>query len=182
MGVPSYPQEGATVGAVVPCEPRESCEAGVGGGGLSAVKAHGCRSFRSHLEAPGPDGNREKARGLGGTPRHGRVLCPCTPALQLEDARDVATGTSCLVPFFSCSQLFPASRSFPVSQLFTSGGQSINSFSFIINPSNEYSGLISCRMDWFDLLAVQGTLKSLLQHHGPKPSVLQHSAFFMVQL
>ena len=137
VGVPSYPQEGATVGAVVPCEPRESCEAGVGGGGLSAVKAHGCRSFRSHLEAPGPDGNREKARGLGGTPRHGRVLCPRTPALGLEDARDVAAGTSCLVPFFSCSQLFPASGSFPVSQLFTSGGQSIRaSASSSILPMN----------------------------------------------
>ena len=57
------------------------------------------------------------------------------------------------------------------------------SFSFSINPSsNEYSGLISFRMDWFDLLAVQGTLKSLLQHHSSKASFLQHSAFFMVQL
>ena len=56
------------------------------------------------------------------------------------------------------------------------------SFSFNISPSNEYSGLISFRMDWLDLLAVQGTLKSLLQHHGSKASILQHSAFFMVQL
>ena len=56
------------------------------------------------------------------------------------------------------------------------------SFSFSISPSNEYSGLISFRMDWFDLLAVQGTLKSLLQHHSSKASILQHSAFFMVQL
>ena len=56
------------------------------------------------------------------------------------------------------------------------------SFSFSISPSNEYSGLISFRMDWLDLLAVQGTLKSLLQHHSSKASVLQHSAFFMVQL
>ena len=55
------------------------------------------------------------------------------------------------------------------------------SFSFSINPSNEYSGLISFRMDWLDLLAVQGTLKSLLQHHSSKASVLQHSAFFIVQ-
>ena len=50
------------------------------------------------------------------------------------------------------------------------------------SPSNEYSGLISFRMDWLDLLAVQGTLKSLLQHHSSKASILQHSAFFMVQL
>ena len=56
------------------------------------------------------------------------------------------------------------------------------SFSFSISPSNDYSGLISFRMDWLDLLAVQGTLKSLLQHHSSKPSILQHSTFFMVQL
>ena len=55
-------------------------------------------------------------------------------------------------------------------------------FSFSINPSNEYSGLISFRIDWFDLLAIQGTLKSLLQHHSPKVSIIQHSSFFMVQL
>ena len=56
------------------------------------------------------------------------------------------------------------------------------SFSFSISPSNEYSGLISFRMDWLDLLAVQGTLKSLLQHHSSKASILWHSAFFTVQL
>ena len=56
------------------------------------------------------------------------------------------------------------------------------SFTFNINPSNQYSGLIPFRMDWFDLLAVQGTLKSLLQHHNSKPSILWRSAFFMVQL
>ena len=54
------------------------------------------------------------------------------------------------------------------------------SFSFSISPSNEYSELISFRMDWFDLLAVEGTLKSLLQHHSSKASILRHSAFFMV--
>ena len=56
------------------------------------------------------------------------------------------------------------------------------SFSFSISPSNEYSGLISFRLDWLDLLAVQGTLKSLLQHHNSKASVLQCSSFFIVQL
>ena len=55
-------------------------------------------------------------------------------------------------------------------------------FSFRISPSNEYSGLISFRIDWLDLLAVQGTLKSLLQHHSSKASILWHSAFFMVHL
>ena len=81
---------------------------------------------------------------------------------------------------FSCPQFFPASGSFPMSWLFPSGGQ--RSFNFSISPSNEYSGLISFRIDWFDFLAVQRTLKSLLQHHSPKASILWHSAFFMVQL
>ena len=56
------------------------------------------------------------------------------------------------------------------------------SFSFIISPSNEHPGLVSCKMDWLDLLAVQGTLKSFLQHHSSKTSILWHSAFFIVQL
>ena len=56
------------------------------------------------------------------------------------------------------------------------------SFSFSISPSNEYSGLISLKIDWFELLAIQGTLKSLLQHHSSKASILWHSAFFIVQL
>ena len=56
------------------------------------------------------------------------------------------------------------------------------SFSFTISPSNEHPGLISFRMDWLDLLAVQGTLKSLLQHHSSKASIHQHSAFFIIQL
>ena len=66
-----------------------------------------------------------------------------------------------------------------MSQLFASGGQSIG---FNICPSNEHPGLISFRMDWFDLLAVQGTLKSLLQYHTSKASILWRSAFFIVQL
>ena len=86
----------------------------------------------------------------------------------------------CYVPFSSCLQSFPASGSFPVSQLFASGGKNW-SFSFSISPSNEYSGLISFRMHWLDLLAVQGTYKSLLQHHSLKASILWHSAFFTVQ-
>ena len=69
-----------------------------------------------------------------------------------------------------------------MSQLFISCGQSTWRFSFSISPSNEYLGLISCRIDWFDLFAVQGTLKSLLQHHSSKASILQHSDFFIVQL
>ena len=86
--------------------------------------------------------------------------------------------SSSVVPFSSRLQSFPASGSFPRSQFSESGGQSI----FNISPSNEYSGLISFRMDWLELLTVQGTLKSLLQHHSSKASVLQCSAFFIVQL
>ena len=68
-----------------------------------------------------------------------------------------------------------------MSQFFVSGGQS-KSFSFSISPSNEHSGFISFGIDWFDILAVQGTLKSLLQHHSLKASILWHSVFFIVQL
>ena len=90
--------------------------------------------------------------------------------------------SSSVIPFSSCPQSFPASGSFQMSQLFTSGGQSIGSFRFSISPSNEYSGLISFRTDWLDLLAVQGTHKSLLQHLSSKASILRCSAFFIVQL
>ena len=92
------------------------------------------------------------------------------------------TISSSVVPFSSCPQSFPASEYFPVTQLFTSGGQSIGSCSFNISPSSEHLGLISFKLDWLDLLAVQGTLKSLLQHHSSKASILLHSAFFIVQL
>ena len=91
------------------------------------------------------------------------------------------TISSSVNPFSSCLQSFPASGSFSVSQLFASGSQSIGSFSFSISPANEYSGLISFRIDWFDL-PVQRTLKSLLQHHSSEASILQCSAFFIVQL
>ena len=88
------------------------------------------------------------------------------------------TISSSIISFSSCPQSFLASGSFPMSQLFASGGQS---FSFNISPSNEHPGLISFRMDWLDLLAVQGTLKSLLQHHSSQAWILC-SAFFTVQL
>ena len=92
------------------------------------------------------------------------------------------TISSSVGPFFSCPQSFTSSRSFPMSQLFTSCGQSIGaSASTSVLPMNT-SGLISFRMDVLDLLAVQGTLKSLLQHHSSKASILRHSVFFTVQL
>ena len=89
--------------------------------------------------------------------------------------------SSTVVPFFSCLQSIPASRCFPMSVLCIRWLK-YWSFSFSINPSNEHLGLISFRIDWLDLLVVQGTLKSLLQHHSSKASILWHSAFFIVQL
>ena len=83
------------------------------------------------------------------------------------------------VALLFCLQSFPASASFSMNRLFPSGGKY---WRFSVSPSNEYSGLISFNINQFDLLAVQGTLKSLLHHHSLKASILRHSAFFMVQL
>ena len=77
--------------------------------------------------------------------------------------------------------IFPSIGVFPSESVLHIRWPKDCSFSFSISPSNEYSGLVSFRMDWLDLLAVQGTLESLLQHHSSKASFLQHSAFFIVQ-
>ena len=78
--------------------------------------------------------------------------------------------------------IFPSIMVFSTESLLCIGWTKCCCFSFSLSPSNEYLGLISFSIDWFDLLAVQGTLKSLLQHHNSKPSILWHSTFFMVQL
>ena len=78
--------------------------------------------------------------------------------------------------------IFPSIRVFSNESVLHIRWLKYQCFSFSISPSNEYSGFISFRMDWLDLIAVQGTLKSLLQHHSSKASILRHSAFFMVQL
>ena len=113
--------------------------------------------------------------------QHARFLCPSpTPRAYSNSCplsrRCHPTISSCVIPFSSCLQSFPASGSF---QWATSSHQVANywSFSFSISPSNEYSGMISFRIDRFDLLAVQGTLKSLLQHRSSKASIRRHSAF-----
>ena len=116
--------------------------------------------------------------------QHPRLPCPspspgvCSNSCPLSRWCHPAISSS-VVPFSSRPQSFPASGSFPMGQLFASGGQSIGwCFGFSVRPSSEYSGPVSFRMDWFDLLAVQGTLKSLLQHQSSKALILWHSAFF----
>ena len=85
-------------------------------------------------------------------------------------------------PLLLLPSIFPSIRVFSNELVLCIRWPKYWSFSFTISPSNEYSGLISFRMDWLDLLAVQGTLKSLLHHHSSKASVLQHSVFFIVTL
>ena len=85
-------------------------------------------------------------------------------------------------PLLLLPSIFPSIRVFSNESALHIRWPNYWSFSFSISPSNEHPGLISFRMDWLDLLAVQGTLKSLLQHHRSKASILQHSAFFIVQL
>ena len=85
-------------------------------------------------------------------------------------------------PLLLLPSIFPSIRVFSNESALCMRWPKDWSFSFNISPSNEHPGLISFRMDWLDLLAVQGTLKSLLQHHSSKASILWHSAFFIVQL
>ena len=85
-------------------------------------------------------------------------------------------------PLLLLPSIFPSIRVFSNESVFHIRWPKYWSFSFSISPSKEYSGLISFRIHWFDLLAVQGTLKSLLQHHSSKPSIIPCSAFFIVQL
>ena len=113
-----------------------------------------------------------KPRGL----QHGRLPCPSPTPAAFSNSCPLSrwchpTISSSVIPFSSCLQSFPASGSFPVSQFFASGVQ-----------STRVSGLISFRMDWFDLFAVQRTLKSHLPHHSSKASILWCSAFFIVQI
>ena len=119
--------------------------------------------------------------------QHARPPCPSpTPRVHSDSCPSSQwyhpAISSSLVPFSSCPRSLPASESFPMSQLFSWGGQKYWSFSLNISPSNEHPGLISFRKDCLDHLAVQGTRKSLLQHHSSKASILRCSAFFTVPL
>ena len=118
--------------------------------------------------------------------QHARPPCPSpTPGVYSNSCPSSRwchpTISSSVIPFSSRLQSFPASGSFQMSVLWIRQPKDW-SFSFSISPSDEYSELISFRIDWLDLLAVQGTLKSLLQHHSSKASFLWCSAFFTVQL
>ena len=111
--------------------------------------------------------------------QHARLPCPSPSPGVCSHSHPFSqwchpTISSSVTPVPSCPQSLPASGSFPMSQLFT--------FSFSISPSNDYSGSISFRIDWLHLLAVQGTLKNLLQHYNLKASILLCSAFLIVQL
>ena len=118
--------------------------------------------------------------------QHTRPPCPSpTPGVYSDLPIESVMPSNHLIlcrPFPCLPSIFPSIRVFFSESVLWIRRSNYWSFSFSISPSNEHSGLISFRMDWFDLLAVQGTLKSLLQHHSSKASALRCSAFFMVQL
>ena len=120
-------------------------------------------------------------------PQHARLPCPqlspgaCSNSCPLSWWWHPIISSS-VVPFSSCPQSFPSIRVFSNEAARRIRWPKDWNFSFIFSPSNEQSGLISLRMDWLDLLAIQGTVKSLLQHHSSETPILHCSAFFMIQL
>ena len=121
-----------------------------------------------------------------GALQHARLPCPSpTPGAcsnSCPSSCDTIQPSHPLHPFLILPSIFPNIRGFSSELVLCIRWPKYWSFSFSLCPANEYSGLISFRMDWFDLLEVRGTLKSLLQCHSSKASILQHSGFFMVQL
>ena len=120
-------------------------------------------------------------------PQHTRPPCPSPTAGVYPNPCPLSwwchrTISSSVPPLFLLPSIFPSIRVFSNESALRIRWPKYWSFSFNISPSNEYPGLISFRMDWLNLLAVQGTLKSLLQHHSSKASILQCSAFFRVHL
>ena len=140
----------------------------------------GCRVYGVQLSSVIVISDSLRPHGL----QHARLPCPSPSPRVCSDSCPSSqwchsTISSSVIPFSSCLQAFPASGSFPKTWLHI---RWLTYWSFSISPSSEYSGLISFRIEFrFNLLAVQGTLKSLLQHHSSKASILWRSAFFTVQ-
>ena len=148
-----------------------------------------------HLEGAGPDSSSLRLLQFS----HSVMSDSVTPPIRAYQAFLSITNSQSLLKLMSIESvmpsihlilchplllppsIFPSTRVFSNESVLCIRWPKYWSFSFSISPFNEYSGLISFRMDWLDLLAVQGTLKSLLQHHSSKASVLWHSAFFIVQ-
>ena len=116
-----------------------------------------------------------------GLPVHHQLLESTLKPMSIESVMPFNHLILCR-PLLLLSSIFPSIRVFSNESTLCIRWAKFWSFSFNVSPSNEYSRLISFRMDWLDLLAIQGTLKSLLHHHNSKASILQCSAFFMVQL
>ena len=117
--------------------------------------------------------------------QHARLPCPSLPELTQFMSIELMMPSNHFIlchPLLLLPSIFPSIRVFAKESVFHIRWPKYWSFSFSISPSNEYSGLISFRIDWFDLLEVQGTLKSFLQHHSSKASILRRSAFFIVLL
>ena len=119
--------------------------------------------------------------------QHARLPCPSSTPRVYSNSTSIESvmPSNYLIlcrPLLLPPSIFPGIRVFSNESVLHNRWPKYWTFSFSISPSNEYSGLISFRMDWLDLLAVQGTLKSLLQHHSSEASILWHSAFLMVQL
>ena len=118
--------------------------------------------------------------------QHASLPCPSpTPGAYSNSSIESVMPSNHLIlchPFLLPLSIFPSIRDFSSESVLHIRWPKYWSFSFSISPSDEYSGLISCRMDWLDLLAVQGTLRSLLQHHSSKASILWYSAFFIFSI
>ena len=160
------------------------------------LKINECRLIRMQMK------KKLKKDHILGSRRKGKfsLVAQSCPTLRTRGLRNAITSSRSMLKLMSIESVMPSNHLilcrpllllpsvFPSIRVFSN--ESIlhirwpkdQSFSFSISPSNEYSGLISFRVDWLDLLAVQGTLKSLLQHHSSKVSILQCSAFFVVQL
>ena len=116
--------------------------------------------------------------------QHARPPCPSPSSLRLTFIESMMPSSHIVLcrPLLLLPSVFPSIRVFSKGPALRIRWPKYWSFSFNISPSNEYSELVSFKIAWFNLLTVQGTLKSLLQHHNSKPSILQRSAFFMVQI